>query len=75
MTFWCLQFSKKTTQKFDEFLPYVLYGDFNFKIFGISKKRGHPIKVLENDVWKTGFRLSLVQNCKNCQPISDLVDK
>ena len=34
-------------------------GVFNFKNFGFSKKRGVPLKVLENYIWKTGFRFSL----------------
>ena len=36
-------------------------GDFNFKILGILKKSGVPLRVLENDIWKTGFRFSLSQ--------------
>ena len=39
----------------------VTEGDFNFQILGISKKRGVPLRVLENDIWKTGFRFSLSQ--------------
>ena len=35
-------------------------GDFNFQILGISKKRGVPLRVLGNDIWKTGS----VQNRK-----------
>ena len=40
---------------------HVYLGDFNFKNFGFSKKRGVPLRVLENDNWKTGFRFSLSQ--------------
>ena len=33
-------------------------GDFNFKNVEIFKRRGVPLRVLENDVWKTGFKFS-----------------
>ena len=40
---------------------YVPKGDFDFKIWGILKKRGVLLRVLVNDIWKTGFRFSLSQ--------------
>ena len=37
-------------------LKYSTLGWLCSKKFGISEKHGVPLRVLENDIWKTGFR-------------------